>query len=550
MIDYLMMSKFLFKGLLISLLLSVALLLAACGARPPAVITPSEVPAVSATVMSTVQPTQTRQLETITTLQAYPDPGELPYPPPELVASPMPTDLAGDVDDYPPPSVLPTHPPPTVLPGYPPPSTWLPTEQSAYPAPAIPDPSPDSQLTQPSSQGGDSPSPTADLAITERVVFPAMPPPSSNAIAITIWHSWSESEAVILEDVLQAFQMVNPNIYFDVLYIPFDDLLRTFQAAAYRGTGPSILLAPAEWGPQLYDDDLVAPVDDLAAPAFLERINPAALDSARYRGALISLPHAIRNGVVMYRNMQIVPQAPDTFSDLIVAAKAATRGGRVGAYLERGYFYSIGHLAGMGGNLMDESGNPTFNNQTGLAWLDLLIKFEQAGPVSFNTNRDLDLFKDGRVGIIFDGTWARESLVEAIGEENLSIDPWPAYQDGHLSGYVQTDNMYLTARSGGDERYAALQFFGFMLAPEVQSVLTRAGHIPALIDVKVEEDWMESVMAALLDGTAYPTHPNVNLYWDPLETAMGYVFNQSALPAPALKQANDVISALIQDTQE
>jgi arabinogalactan oligomer/maltooligosaccharide transport system substrate-binding protein len=534
-----MMMKFLFKSPVI-LLLPAVLILTACGSRPAAVMTLTGEPSVSAPVETPVQPTQTSRPSITHPSEIYPLPGDLPYPAPELATSPVLalTEESGDA-----------YPPPSAQPAYPLPGGGLPTKQPAYPAPPAPSSTPFGQPTQPGAVSEAGPSLTAEPQPTERVVFPAMPPPSSGTVTVTIWHSWSESEAVVLDDVLDAFQMVYPNIYFDVLYVPFDDLLRTFQTAMYRGAGPSILLAPAEWGSQLFDEGQVAAVDDLAVPAFLERINPAALDSARYRGSLISLPHAIRNGVVMYRNRQIISSAPDTFSDLVTAAKAATRGGRVGAYLERGYFYSAGHLAGLGGRLMDGNGNPAFNDQKGLTWLNLLVDFEQAGPVSFNTNRDLDLFKEGRVGIIIDGTWVREALVEAIGEQNIAIDPWPTYQDGHLSGYVQTDNIYLTTQATADERYASLQFFGFMLAPEVQAVLTRAGHIPALIEAQVENDWMEPVMAALVGGTAYPIHPNASLYWDPLETAMGYVFNASALPAPALKQASDTIYARIQDVQ-
>jgi maltose-binding protein MalE len=535
------MEKFPLKGQLISLLLAVALLLAACSSRPPSELPPEIEPGITATIETPAPATQTSRPPATPPVEAYPIPEDLPYPAPQLAASPMPTLVEDGGDAYP----LPLAPT-----AYPAPGSELPTEQAAYPAPPSAAFTPSGQPTQPAPLSGVGPSPTAVPDPTERVGFPAMPPPSSDAVTVSIWHSWSESEVVVLEDVLQAFQKVYPNVYYDVLYIPFDDMLRTFQAAAYRGAGPSILLAPAEWGPQLYDEGLVAAVDDLAVPAFLERINPAALDSARYRGALISLPHAIRNGVIMYRNRQIIHNAPTTFSELVTAAKEVTRGGRVGAYLERGYFYSTGHLAGLGGRLMDENGLPTFNDPMGLAWLNLLVEFEQAGPVSLNTNRDLDLFKTGRVGIIIDGTWTREALVEAIGEENLAIDPWPAYGDGHLSGYVQADNIYLTTRAVGDERYASLQFFGFMLAPEVQAVLTRANHIPALMDVQVEHDWMRPVMQALQGGTAFPVHPNTNLYWDPLETAMGYVFSKTALPAPALKQANDTINARILELQK
>jgi maltose-binding protein MalE len=380
-------------------------------------------------------------------------------------------------------------------------------------------------------------------------VLPALPPPSPGSQTVTVWHSWNIAQAQVLEEVLAAYQRLFPDTYFDVLYLPYDDLLPTFQAAAYRGAGPSLLLAPAEWGPELYDKGMVATVNDLAIPAFLDRINPAALEGARYGGNLISLPHSIRDGVVMYRNRQIIPRAPATFNDLVSAAKTATRGGRVGAYLERGFYYSAGHLMGIGGRLMDESGNPAFNNQQGIDWLNLLVEFEQAGAVSLNTNRDLDLFKAGRVGIIIDGTWNRDALVSAIGEENLYIDPWPTYKDGHLSGFILTDNIYLTSRAAGNERYAALQFIGFMLAPEVQAVLTRADHIPALKEVEVETEWMKQAMVAFAGGTPYPTHPNTRLYWDALETSMGYVFNKTALAEPALVQASDSIAARIRENQ-
>ena len=533
-----MTMKVFFRCLVLSLLLPATLLLAACGSRLPEAATATVTPAPSITVEPTALLTQTSEAYPYPVELPYPLPEEPPYPGPETGIEPGVT--AESEGAYPPPPTLPAYP----LPGSEPASS-----QPAYPEPPAQAATPAGQITQPGPTRPAAPLLTAGPEATEPVGSPAMAPPSSAPVTVSIWHSWSESEVVVLDDVLQAFQKVHPNVYFDVLYIPFDELFRIFQVAAYRGGGPSILLAPAEWGPELYDQGMVAAVDDLAVPAFLERINPAALEAARYRNALISLPHSIRRGVVMYRNRQIIPNAPATFDDLVSAAKAATSGGRVGAYLERGYFYSTGHLAGLGGQLMDTEGKPAFNDQTGLAWLDLLVGFERAGPVSFNTNRDLDLFKAGRVGVIIDGTWSREALVQAIGSENLAIDPWPAYRDGYLSGYLQTDNIFLAARATGDERYAALQFFGFMLAPEVQAVLTRADHIPALKDVESERDWMEPVMRAFLGGTAFPSHPTTSLYWDPLETAMGYVFNRSALPAPALKQASDTITGLIQDSQ-
>jgi arabinogalactan oligomer / maltooligosaccharide transport system substrate-binding protein len=549
----LMNSYCLFLRPVYGMMLAVVLLLVSCGAPASLEATPAEEPLPSPTLETPILPTPTVGSSPTSQIDAYPAPGEdNPYPAPQQIASPTPEvqELDFQQDPYPPPDGSQTDP---GTQPYPPPGfdAALPTPQTAYPEPQ--------QLTSPAAPTMPAPpaflpTPTGPLVTpgptpTERVVLPALPPPSPGSQTVTVWHSWNIAQAQVLEEVLAAYQRLFPDTYFDVLYVPYDDLLPTFQAAAYRGAGPSLLLAPAEWGPELYDKGMVATVNDLAIPAFLDRINPAALEGARYDGNLISLPHSIRDGVVMYRNRQIIPRAPATFNDLVSAAKTATRGGRVGAYLERGFYYSAGHLMGIGGRLMDESGNPAFNNQQGIDWLNLLVEFEQAGAVSLNTNRDLDLFKAGRVGIIIDGTWNRDALVSAIGEENLYIDPWPTYKDGHLSGFILTDNIYLTSRAAGNERFAALQFIGFMLAPEVQAVLTRADHIPALKEVEVETEWMKQAMVAFAGGTPYPTHPNTRLYWDALETSMGYVFNKTALAEPALVQASDSIAARIRENQ-
>ena len=362
-------------------------------------------------------------------------------------------------------------------------------------------------------------------------------PPQNLFQTVTIWHSWSPAETQTLEDVIQSFQNIYPNIKFVLTYVPLDELQGNYERAAYLGNGPSLLLGPADWGPAFFDKELVADLGSTADAQFLATINQAALNEARYKGALIGLPYAIRSGIVMYRNKTILSKAPASFDELVTLSKAATHGGTVGAYLEWSFFYSAAHLDGLGGQLMDQNGDPGFNTSLGVDWLSLLYAFRQAGPTEFNGNRDLDTFKQGKAGIIFDGTWNEAQLAQAVGAQNLAIDPWPAYKNGHLSGYLQTDNIYLNANFSGDQRYAALQFMGFFLAREVQAIMTRAGHIPAVMDVKVDDPLMQQEMEAFKGGVAYPIRPEINAYWDPLQAAMLSVVNNNADPVSALQQA-------------
>lgn len=364
--------------------------------------------------------------------------------------------------------------------------------------------------------------------------------------SITLWHSWKESEIPALNEVIQAFQAKYPEVKLDVLYVPFDDLRGKYESAVAVGSGPTVLIGAADWGPALYDADLVADVSDLASKRFLGTINEAALGATQYRDALIGLPQTIK-GVVMFRNKKIIAKAPATWDDLVKAAKEATKGDVVGANLERGFFFAAAHLNGLGGKLMEANGDPAFNDAKGVEWVNLLKSFSDVGPAEYYTDNDVNLFKAGKAGIIIDGTWNMTGLAEAIGADNLAVDPWPKYKSGNLSGYVQTENIYLSANATGDAKNAGWAFMEYFLSKEAQATLTKAGHIPAISGVEVTDPLMKQAVAAFEKGTAFPVIPEMGGYWAAMDTALKSVFDEGADPAAALKTAQESITAKVKE---
>jgi arabinogalactan oligomer/maltooligosaccharide transport system substrate-binding protein len=361
---------------------------------------------------------------------------------------------------------------------------------------------------------------------------------------IVLWHSWGEAEILALNDIIEAFRAQNPDVRFDVALMPAASIREQVQVAAQGGGGPTLLMGPADWGPGLYQANLVADMSALASPDLLDRISPVALEAARYHGTLIGVPYSLR-GVVMFRNRSIIPQAPGTFDELLSLAKEATQGDVVGMYLERGFFYSAAHLYGIGGQLMDANGNPTFYNDKGVEWVNLLRYFSYVGPAEYYGNQDLERFQAGLAGIIIDGTWNLDALRNSIGAENLSIDPWPAYGDGHLSGYVQSDVVYLNAAISGDDQKAALRFIEFLLSPENQARLAMVGHIPVLAGVEVEDPLIRQALEAFQGGTPYTTLPEMQAYWEPMDAALRSVFDLRADPYLALETAYGSIATAV-----
>jgi ABC-type glycerol-3-phosphate transport system substrate-binding protein len=362
-----------------------------------------------------------------------------------------------------------------------------------------------------------------------------------------------ETQRPALLRQIAAYQELYPDVQFDVLYVPSVDLKESFEAAMLEGGGPMILIGPGEWGAELYDQGWIADLSSLASPGLLKRLNPAGLGTGQYRGHLVGLPVSLQ-GVVLYRNQKMILSDPITFDDLVLQAKAATSGEQIGAILDRSFFFAGGHLMGLGGQLVDENGSPEFNDEKGLAWLRLLGDFGQAGPVDDFTDNDLEIFKQGRAGFIIDGTWNRGVLAEAIGPENLAIDPWPIRDEGRLSGFVQSESIFLRQEGmEGEDLSLPWSFMEFFLSPEAQAGLLEVGLIPATLPEQLppaESDrLLEEAMQALAGGTAYPTGIDFALYSTALGAAVQSVFDGGVPPAEALNAA-DVAIRTAQSGQE
>jgi len=363
--------------------------------------------------------------------------------------------------------------------------------------------------------------------------------------SIVIWHAWDESEVDSLLEVIDGFKELHPYVQFVVSYFPFDGLQGRYRDAVVKGDGPTLLIGPAEWGPALFDGNVIADLSQLADQELQASINEAALAQLEYKRALIGLPEAFRRGVVMFRNKDIIPDSPRTLDELIEMATQANQGDVIGADFDNGFYFSGAQLTACGGKLMDERGNPAFNNAAGVCWLNLLRSFKDSGLlVEFNTDNDANLFKAGRLGFLIDGSENITNLAEAIGVENLAIDPWPVTERGHLSGFVETEAIYLNPTVETETRQVAWAFMEYFLSPEAQAILTdptKAAHLPTVKDVKIQDRLMKETVMAFERSTPLPVIPEMNAYWGSMEATIQSIFVEDVDPISAIQQAYNKI---------
>lgn len=370
------------------------------------------------------------------------------------------------------------------------------------------------------------------------------PSPTPDVVSGTIWlwHSWGESQMPVLEEILRSFQREYPDVLFDVLYVPVEDVPGRFAASAAEGSAPTLLLGPSESGRELADEGLLADVSVLLPPEAIAALNPAALEAGRYGDFQRGLPYSM-DGVVLFRNTRILPQPADNLDEMGELAEAATQGEITGAVLERSFFYAVPHLYGIGGMLMHQDGTPAFSGDRGVAWLELLRSFDQIGATTFYSDADRDRFVDGRAGWIFAGTWHRGDFTDSLGAESLAIDPWPSHAGGRLSGFVQAEQIYWNADAPEDVTRATAAFVEYFLSPPVLSRLVDARRIPALIygaaEPYVEDPLLLQALVALEDGVAYPARDEIDAYPGPVDIALRAVFEGGIAPEEALEQAQD-----------
>lgn len=358
-------------------------------------------------------------------------------------------------------------------------------------------------------------------------------PAAAEPVTITLWHSLKDSETAGLTEIINAFTAANPNVTFDVLFVPFDDLRNKFETAAATGEGPDLLIGADDWGPALFDAQLVADVSDVPT----ENVNAAALGVGQYNGAQVELPYVLK-GVVLFRNTAIQPEAATSWDDLKAKAQAATSGDTYGALLEIGNFFSFAHLYGQGGALMNADGTPAFNTEAGAAWLAMLADFKALGADSWYSDNDINLFKEGKVGWVIDGTWNLASFSEALGE-NLAIDAWPT----GMSGFVQTGAIMLSANSDEATATAAKSFLAYLLGAEAQAAFYASddAFIPSNTTVAVDDPLRAQALTAFGGGTAWIVTPKMGAYWGPTETLIKTVIDEGTDITEALNTAEQAV---------
>lgn len=360
---------------------------------------------------------------------------------------------------------------------------------------------------------------------------------------VVIWMSYNPRELEGLQTVVDEFLSSNPDIAFALVYYPEDKLLEAFRSLAPQGRGPTILIGPSQWGPELYSQDEVLDLGSLIDAELEEDVYPAAWSQARSDFEVMGLPIELK-GVLLYRNRSLAPDSPATVADWVAAQAEVRDQDGYETQLDMGFTFSGSFLSTCGGRLEQLSYRSQLWGPVGICWLDLLGNLASESQPVFNSEQDYLAFTNSESPWLIDLADRLPELRAALGTENLRVNKWPLLSDQSLplQGYVWTENIYIAAGTPDSNLEAAWAFTRFLLSPDAQTVMadpSGPAHIPVVASAALTDPLMVEGAAMLRSGVPWPLEFNDQVFLDTLETAVVNVVQQGSNPVFALNFAQE-----------
>ncbi len=406
-------------------------------------------------------------------------------------------------------------------------------------------PEPTSVAQQPAAQPAQQAAPTARAAV--KAAAPTAAPaaggaaPAVKGVPIKLWSGWTGTEADTLAAVAKQFEAATPGAQIQILTVPFDQLKNKYTTEASTGGGPDLLIGPKDWIGELAQAKLIASLDDSAQVAGLINVSKEAVTANSFQGKVYAFPESTE-AMALFINTDKVKTLPTNSDDILKIAADQGLGLNTGFYQAAGFFF------GEGAKLFDAQGKCILDQGTGavdaLKWIQTASKTPKV--IADADGGKLDAaFKDGRVGMVFNGPWATGDYEKAITQAKLGVNApivmMPA--NSKFAPFLGTKNLFLSSNSKGDAKATSLAFMNFLSQPAQQETFSKIGHIPSNPNVNISDPILKGFIAQTLSTTYFPNEPEMGAVWTPAADMITKVVEGKSTPEEAVKTACSQINA-------
>lgn len=369
---------------------------------------------------------------------------------------------------------------------------------------------------------------------------------------LVIWAD--DTRAPVIQTFADEFATEN-GVTVAVQELGFGDIRDRLITAAPAGEGPDIIIGAHDWLGGLVSAGVVAPLDigpvegDLAA---------ASVQAFNYEGQIYGLPYAVEN-IALIRNIDLVPDTPATFEDMVDTALALQADGTVTlplALQENGNgdpFHNYPIVTSLGGYVFGLNADGSYNaddigidSPGGLEAAKYFGELSDQGVISIDTLYDvmIETFSTGQAPFAITGPWA----VGSFSDINYVVEPIPSLGGGEPQPFIGVQG-FMVSQFAENPLIASTFVLDFMATQEAQEALFGAGgrppaHVAAFDAVAADNPDVKGFGEAGQNGYPMPAIPEMGSVWQAWTDAYELIFTGSD-PEQAFKDAAEQIRALI-----
>lgn len=385
---------------------------------------------------------------------------------------------------------------------------------------------------------------------------------SDDHIRITIWHQDRPDVRDVLQNQLDRFMQLHPEVKVEQLFKETEELRSGFIIAAIAGQGPEIVYGPSDQVGPFQVMDIILPLDSLFGKDFLNQFDPKAL--TYYKGRLYKISDKLGNHLTLVYNKKMVARPPATDKELIELGKALTKDtngdGKIDQYgLAWNYtepFFFIPFMTGFGGWIMDEEDRPTLNTAgtvNGLKFIQDLRDKHKIIPNEADYNIADALFKDGHAAMIINGDWSWAGYQKAgldIGVAALPMITSTGLWSGTM---VSPKGFSINANITEEKKEWVIKLITYLMSEEnqleaTQTLFTMPTHKNVIKSSFVQSNEILRNSQIQIDhGNPMPVVPELRAIWDAMRPSYQAVLAGSKSPEQA---ATDMQMQAVQRIKE
>ncbi len=360
---------------------------------------------------------------------------------------------------------------------------------------------------------------------------------------LTLWEHEKDEDQKVLDEVIQKFSKQFPDVQVKRSHYKTEDLRSQFQTAAMGGGGADIVVAPNDFAGPFSVMGIIQPVNDFGK---LNRFFPSVVQAVTDgSGKTWGLPVSNGNHLMLFVNKKLVPEAPKTIEDLIIAAKKISNpeNKKYGfAYNLNEPFWFVSFLGAFGDKPLNDK-TPVLNTEGMVKALALVkrMKFEEkVVPPDCDYACADTLFVEGKVGMVINGDWAVQKYRDALGKDLiLSALPSSKETGKAMAPMVSGKYVFFNAKLKGKKLDAAKQFAEFMVSEPIQAFFVqKSNRLPSVkvvgeSSVVKGDPVVKATMDAMVNGQAMPMAVEMRAVWDAMRPQLQRVMAGRAEPQTA-----------------